>query len=117
MPTEAQRGARTSKYGVSPKDARTCDGIVFDSKREMEVYQQYSFLLRSNKLKSIERQVRYPLRVAGVLVATYVADLRLTWIGGLVEIVEVKGFETAMWKLKRKLFEALYPDVVLRIVK
>jgi Protein of unknown function (DUF1064) len=108
---------RRSKYGVAPKEDRTIDGITFDSKREAEIWQQYSYLQRAGKITSIERQVRYPLHVAGILVATYVADLRLTWADGLVETVEVKGAETAVWKLKHKLFCALYPEVKLRIVK
>jgi Protein of unknown function (DUF1064) len=106
------------KFGTAAKADRTWQGIVFDSKREMEIYRQYEMLVGQPKgLTSIERQVRIPLLVKGVKVCTYVADMRLTWASGLVEFVEVKGFETAEWKLKHKLFKAIFQDAVLRVVR
>jgi hypothetical protein len=61
-------------------------------------------------------QVSIPLRVNGVLVCRYVADFRVYFADGRVELHEVKGFETETWRLKEKLFRALHPDLILRVI-
>ena len=60
---------------------------------------------------AFQRQVRYPLTVNGVLIATYIADFLVG-----EEVVEVKGFWTPLAKLKWKLFCALYPDLKKKVV-
>lgn len=47
---------------------------------------------------------------------SYIADFRVTYDDGRVVIEDVKGIETEAFKLKRKLFEAAYPDLTLSIV-
>ena len=46
----------------------------------------------------------------------YIADFRITYDDGRIEIEDVKGVETEAFKIKRKLFEAAYPDLTLKIV-
>ena len=106
-----------SKYHTASKEKRTWEGIVFDSLREMTIFQQYSLLLRSGQLTSLERQVRFPLVVNGITVCTYVADIRLTWADGRTELAEVKGYWTETARLKFKLFRALYPEIKIEVVK
>jgi Protein of unknown function (DUF1064) len=106
-----------NKFGVASKENRTWEGLLFDSKREMDIYREYRALIPRGGLVAIERQIRIPLEVNGVKVCTYFADFRLTWDSGSVELVEVKGFETAVWKLKYKLLMAVYPELKLRIVR
>ena len=50
------------------------------------------------------------LEVNGNLVTTYIVDFVLVFPDGREEWVEVKGFETPEWKIKEKLFRALFPD-------
>jgi hypothetical protein len=47
----------------------------------------------------------------------YRADFRITYADGHQEIEDVKGMETALFKLKRKLFEYKFPELTLKIVK
>ena len=47
----------------------------------------------------------------------YRADFRITYADGHQEIEDIKGMETALFKLKRKLFEYKYPELTLKIVK
>ena len=47
---------------------------------------------------------------------TYIADFRVTYDDGHTEIEDVKGKETEVFRIKRKLFEAAYPDLTLSIV-
>ena len=48
---------------------------------------------------------------------SYIADFRVEYDDGRIEIEDVKGVETEAFKLKRKLFEAAYPDLTLVIVR
>ena len=63
------------------------------------------------------RQVRWPLIVGGVRICAYVADFRVVNNDGADELFETKGYETPEWKIKHKLFRALYPNVKLTVVK
>ena len=47
----------------------------------------------------------------------YRADFRVTYADGHQEIEDVKGMETEIFKLKRKMFEYRYPDLTLKLVK
>jgi hypothetical protein len=92
------------------------DGRRYHSSAEAAHARTLDVLLRTGKVKEWEPQVRIPLTVAGRNVCTYVADFRVTFPDGSIQLHEVKGYETSVWRLKRKLLEALYPDVDLRVV-
>jgi hypothetical protein len=64
----------------------------------------------SERVVRWERQVKIPLIVAGQLIANYYADFEVTFGDGRVELHEVKGYETEVWRLKRKLVDALFPN-------
>jgi hypothetical protein len=48
---------------------------------------------------------------------TYRADFRVTYTDGHQEIEDVKGMETEIFKLKRKMFEYKYPELTLIVRK
>lgn len=48
---------------------------------------------------------------------TYSADFKVTWKGGKVEVIDVKGMETKAFKDKRKMFEFQYPHLTLNVVR
>jgi hypothetical protein len=56
-------------------------------------------------------QVRWPLVVNGIKVCLMVPDFRVWLSNSKYELHETKGFQQPLWKLKRKLFEALHPDI------
>jgi hypothetical protein len=87
------------------------DGVLYDSKSEAAYAKHLDLLLAARQIKKWERQVRWVLMVNGTKVTTIIPDFRVTAKDGSVKIVEVKGFATPVWRLKRKLFAALYPDV------
>ena len=47
---------------------------------------------------------------------TYRADFRVTYVDGHQEIEDVKGMETEIFKIKRKMFEYKYPNLTLKVV-
>lgn len=62
---------RPNKYG---NQKTVVDGITFDSKKEANRYQELKLMEKMGSITNLELQVRYPIKVNGVLVCTYVAD-------------------------------------------
>ncbi len=98
---------RSHKYGVAPKEDRTVDGIVFASKKEATRYGELKILQRQGVIINLRLQPKYDCIVNGKKICGYVADfLYETPEGEVVE--DVKGFKTRIYRLKKKLVEALY---------
>ena len=89
---------RKSKYGNTWTEV---DGIKFQSKLEAKRWGQLQLLLKAGQITKIERQRRFHL-VAGIY---YVADFVVTYPDGKQVIEDVKGVETDVFVIKRKLFE------------
>lgn len=88
-----------------------------DSKFEAGVAQQLELRLKAKDIKGFDEQVRIPLEVNGFHICNYFIDFVIYHNDGTTEYLEAKGFATEVWKLKWKLFEALYdkPGNVLTV--
>ena len=74
--------------------------------------------LYGGRIVAIENQPTLELRVNGVLVCKYRPDFGLTVENSLDPVYEdAKGFETDVFRIKRKLYDALHPGNPLRVVK
>lgn len=83
------------------------DGRTFDSKKEGERYRHLKAEQLAGRIGGLRCQVRFPLRVNGVVVGRYVADF--VYVRGSERVVEdVKGVLTAVYKLKRGLMKAIF---------
>lgn len=98
------------------------DGITFDSKLEARRYRQLLLLEQAGHISNLELQPKFELQPGFTDAAgkwqrpvEYQADFGYNEYGNPV-IEEVKGFQTAVWKLKKKLFLYRYPDKELRIL-
>ena len=100
---------KRNKYGARKT---TVDGITFDSKWEAQRWGELKAMELGGYVKDLERQVRYDIVVNGEKICRYIADFRYKMIdddGLAKEIVEdAKGFETADFKIKKKLMKAVY---------
>lgn len=99
---------RTSKYAAIRTEV---NGIMFASKREAKRYSELCLLERAGEIASIELQPKFPCVVNGQKVCTYIADFAYLNSQGSRIVEDVKGFKTPMYRLKKKLVEALYPNV------
>lgn len=106
-----------SKYHVSAKEARTYDGIMFDSKAEMEFYRDIVLpLYNAGEIVKYELQKPFELQPGfrhygkAVRAITYVCDFYLVYKNGRTEVIDVKGMATTEALLKRKMFWYKYPD-------
>lgn len=97
----------------------TVDGIHFNSRREADYYGQLKIEKRSRPalIKDFERQVSFELRCNDILICRHIVDFLITKLDGSYEVREVKGFATDVWQIKRKLFEANYPNIPYKVVK
>ena len=107
------KSKRRHKYGAI---ATTVDGIRFASKKEAQRYSFLKSLERADRLRDLELQPKFPCVVNGKKICTYIADFRYTLKNGKEVIEDVKGVETAIFRLKKKLVESLYP-VEIKVVK
>lgn len=112
-----QRGG-PMKYG---NKKTVVDGITFDSKKESQRYCELKLLEKAGEITELELQPKFllqpPFKKNGEThrAITYTADFTY-WSQGEWVVEDVKGMETEVFKLKRKLFEAKYPDLALKIV-
>mgnify|MGYP003129677195 FL=1 len=100
---------KRNKYGARKT---TVDGITFDSKWEAQRWGELQAMERGGLVRDLERQVKYDIVVNGEKICRYIADFRYKMVdddGSTKEVVEdAKGFETADFKIKKKLMKAVY---------
>lgn len=94
-----------NKYGAKPT---VVDNIRFASQKEAKRYSELKLLERAGEVENLTLQARFPLRVNGKLVTTYVGDFLYGTRAGETVVEDSKGFRTPVYKLKAKLFEALH---------
>lgn len=96
----------------------TVDNIVFDSKKEAAYYNTLKLLKRAGEVIQIDLQpeFEYMMSCSNLLISferyekkyKYIADFRVTYKDGHVEIIDVKGCLTAEFKRKQKIVEKIY---------
>ena len=92
------------------------DGHRFDSSSECDYYKHLLKLQRAGAVQMILRQVPFHLTSNSENIAKYVCDFQVFYKNGTIEFVDVKGIETDMFKLKKKLVESQYP-VEIKVLK
>lgn len=98
------------------------DMYVFDSIAESKRYKELKLLEQVGEISELELQPRFLLQEGfkkngkTFRKIEYIADFQYIENGRLV-IEDVKGKETEVFKLKRKLFEHEYPDYELKLIK
>lgn len=96
-----------SKYGAKKT---VVDGIQYHSKKEAGYGEELRLRLMGKDIKAWWRQIRLPLDVNGYHITNYFIDFVIEHTNGDIEFVEIKGYETAEWRIKWKLFEAIMSD-------
>lgn len=91
-------------------------GRRFQSKAELVRYQELKLEEFCGDITELELQPRFPIVINGVKCFTYVADFKYKRSGVLV-VEDVKGFLTAVYRLKKKLFEALYAPLKITEIR
>lgn len=102
---------------VAEKDATDQQkkaGIRFHSWGEADRYTVLRAELKAGLITDLELQPPYECRVNSVIITTYYADFRYKRAGKVV-VEDVKGMETDVYELKKKLVEAIFNVYVKEI--
>lgn len=111
---EVDEPEKKSKYSSAKTDV---DGIRFDSKKEAEFYAELKLREKAGEISDLRLQPRYLLQEAfkhegkQYREIEYVADFEYIE-NGVTVVVDVKGFRTAVYMIKKKLFLYKYGDKV-----
>lgn len=89
-------------------------GIKFDSKMEANYYKALKDQQRFGMIKEIELQPVFILQEKPKI--KYIADFKVTYPDGRVEIIDVKGHMTTAFKIKLRLFQSTHKDHKLVLV-
>ena len=83
-----------NKYGAKPV---VIDGIRFASGLEGQRYRMLKLMERAGEIHELQLQVRFPLMVGSVKIATYIADFVYLKAGQRV-IEDAKGKQTPVFR-------------------
>jgi hypothetical protein len=92
-------------------------GRTWDSRKELREYERLLMLQRAGEIMDIELQPQFELQPAFTYqgkkqrAITYKADFMVLYADGRKEVIEVKGFKTRDYVLRRKLLLFKHPDI------
>jgi hypothetical protein len=97
--------------------------VLFDSQAEYRFYNSTLLpLINVKKIVDLKFHINYELQPKfekngkKYRAITYEADFVCTFDDGHVEIIDVKGFSTDIFKLKQRLFEYKFPDKTIKLI-
>ncbi len=103
---------------VAPRSDRTYKGVVYDSKAEM----MYAFNLDKEKGLGLiwdwKRQIPFEINIGNHLICKIKVDFAVqNEEDGPWRYIELKGWETEVYRLKKKLLLASFPGLQYSVVK
>tara|TARA_B100000482_G_C12528735_1_gene267504 strand:- start:430 stop:738 length:309 start_codon:yes stop_codon:yes gene_type:complete len=93
----------------------TVDNIRFHSKKEANRYRELCILNKSKLILDLELQPNFKITINNKFICNYKADFAYKNKDGEIVYEDVKGFRTQVYKLKKKLTEALYNVKIIEI--
>src|SRR5216110_1150725 len=93
-------------------------GILFDSQREANRYQELLWLEQAGEICHIELQPRYRLVVNDQYIGFYKADFRYEIVATgavVVEDVKCSATKTPLYRIKKKLIKAIYGIEIVEV--
>lgn len=108
---------RKKKSKYNNLSCRCLSGHIHDSRGEAQHCNNLRLLVKAGEIKSYSIQVKCPLYVNEKLICNHYVDFKVIGNDGREWIEEYKGFATSTWNIKRKLFEAIHPDIEYKVIK
>ena len=106
---------RYNKY--KNKSCKCNQNHIHDSRGEARYCDELALMKAACEIKNYTIQQTIPLIVNGKTITRHRVDFVVITNTGEKEIHEYKGFETEIWKMKYKLFQAIYPDIPYIVVR
>lgn len=108
-------GFKRNKFGAI---ATYVDGIKWPSQLQAGHYGELKLLEAGKIIQGLDWEIDFPLKIEGKLICTYRADFTCFHIGRNRNLViESKGKETDVFRIKLKLFRILYPEWDIEVIK
>jgi len=114
----ALKPARKSRFQVAPKEQRTVDGHVFDSKREASRYSMLRMQERNGLISHLELQPSWVVYINGKKLCRFRADFSY-FRNGVMVIEDTKSTGTAKdpaYRLRKKAAELAYNIQVTEVL-
>ena len=97
------------------------NGTYYHSQAEAGYAKTLDTLIKGGKVIKWERQIPIDLIVNDIKICRYYCDFKVWWTDGRITLEEVKGYETDIYRFKRRLLEAVYlkehPELEYIIIK
>jgi len=93
------------------------NGVVYDSIAESQRALNLDLYIKAKEVDRWQRQVKFSVDVNGKHICNYFLDFKVWWSDGSITFEDVKGVETPVFKLKKKLVEAIYNIKITLIYK
>jgi hypothetical protein len=108
----AQKKRHGSKFTAVPT---VVDGVRFGSKGEAARFSQLQLMERGGLISALKPHPRFDLIINGLYIGRFTPDF-VYREGGVVVVEDYKGHpgRTPAYALRRKVFQALYPNFLLR---
>ena len=110
-------GPRGRIRNVAPVENRTYRGRVYHSAAEAKKAFELDLLKKAGVIKDWWPQCEFKLVVNDQLICKMIVDFKVLEPNLNVHWIEVKGIESEVWIIKRKLLLALYPKLDYRVCK
>lgn len=99
------------RYNKYKAEKQTFGGRSYHSKKEADYAVNLEWRKKAGEIKEIIPQYKLDIRVNGKHITNYFIDFKVVLSDDTIELIEVKGFETDVWRLKWKLTEALLDEI------
>lgn len=122
------RKRKTDQLGkdkIRSKPTGVGSSFHWDSKDEIKYAEKLELLKRAGEIQDWIRITKgskdYPIRLNGKHICYLEPDFIILTKDGIKEVHETKGFMKnsngmAVWEIKKKLFEAYYPNIPYRVI-
>ena len=84
------------------------NGDVYDSVAEVIFAKDLEIRRKAKDIKKWERQYKIDFILDGYLICSHYVDFLVHHRDGTKELVEIKGKELPVWKLKRRMLQAFF---------
>ena len=99
------------RYNKYKAQKQTFRGRSYHSKKEADYAANLEWRKKAGEIKEIIPQYKLDIRVNDKHITNYFIDFKVVLSDNTIELIEVKGFETDVWRLKWRLTEALLDKI------
>lgn len=93
------------------------NGRTYHSALEANYAQQLDFRKKAGEIKEIIPQYKIDIRINDQHITNYYMDFKVVLPDGTIEMHEVKGMETDLWRIKWRSAIALHPEWKFVLIK